>query len=386
MSVMTQENPATNPMTAIKPNWKESQDRFKRWWKGQKTDRPLIALNVIADQPRPTPPVTPEPEDDESKHLNLDWRMSAFEASLANTVYPMDNFPAFSLNMGPGSLALYLGSEPVFQPSTVWFSECIEDWDDWLPLRYRSDNRWFKRHTDLIREAVKRSRGRYLVDIPDIVENVDILAAMRGPQTFCFDLIDRPDTIHQALDQLDGLYFNYYDAFYDLVKAGDASSSYTAFNIWGPGKTAKVQCDFCALMNPDQFREFVQPSLRKQCQTLDHSMYHLDGPDAIVHLPALMEIDELHALQWTPGAGNPDGGDERWYPIYRQAREAGKSLHIHLGGGSLNQAVKRADRLVNTFGRDGLYLLFRHRCSEREAGELLHHAETKWEKRAKPHK
>ena len=57
------------------------------------------------------------------------------------------------------------------------------------------------------------------------------------------------------------------------------------------------------------------PSLQQQCQKLDYTLYHLDGPDAIKHLDALMEIEELDALQWTPGAGKPDGGDELWYPI-----------------------------------------------------------------------
>ena len=49
-------------------------------------------------------------------------------------------------------------------------------------------------------------------------------------------------------------------------------------------------------------------------ERLDHSLYHLDGPDAIKHVPALMELEKLDALQWTCGAGQPDGACPRWYP------------------------------------------------------------------------
>ena len=38
----------------------------------------------------------------------------------------------------------------------------------------------------------RRVRGRYLVAMPDLVENFDILSAMRDPQTLMMDTVDRP--------------------------------------------------------------------------------------------------------------------------------------------------------------------------------------------------
>ena len=215
------------------------------------------------------------------------------------------------------------------------------------------------------------------MNIPDLIENVDILSAMRGPQSFCFDLIDEPELMKQYIKQIDDLYFYYYDAMYDIIKGEDGSSSFTAFNIWGPGKTAKIQCDFSALMSPGQFREFVQPSLRKQCKKLDCSLYHLDGPDAIKHLDALMEIDELDALQWTAGAGQPDGGSEKWYPIYDKVRDAGKSLWIPLYDGTAQDCMDNAEKLVKRYGCDGMYLIFPD-MEEEEAQTLLLKAERGW--------
>ena len=45
------------------------------------------------------------------------------------------------------------------------------------------------------------------------------------------------------------------------------------------------------MMSPEDFRKYIQPSLREQSEKVDHVLYHLDGPAAIKHMDALMEID-----------------------------------------------------------------------------------------------
>ncbi|MDW7659665.1 MAG: trimethylamine corrinoid protein 2, partial [Bacillota bacterium] len=190
-----------------------------------------------------------------------------------------------------------------------------------------------------------------------LIENIDILAAMRSPQNFIYDLMDAPELILQKVAEIDDVYFQYFDAFHDLVRFG-GGNSYTAFNIWGSGRTAKVQCDICALLSPDQFRTFVVPSLRKQCSRLDHSLYHLDGPDAIKHVPALMEMAELDALQWTCGAGQPDGANDRWLPIYDQVHAAGKSLWVMLYDGEASDWLAGAQKLIKRYGAGNLYFNF----------------------------
>ena len=88
--------------------------------------------------------------------------------------------------------------------------------------------------------------------------------------------MDEPEELLRRVNQVQDLYFTYYDAFYDLAKQvenGKESSCYTVFQIWGEGKIAKLQCDFSAMISPDQFREFVQEALRGQAKQLNHSLY-----------------------------------------------------------------------------------------------------------------
>lgn len=220
------------------------------------------------------------------------------------------------------------------------------------------------------------SEDKFYVCIPDIIENIDIIAAMRSPQDMCFDLMDSPDHVKRLIDSVDNIYFEYYNRFYEEVKIG-ASMMYTAFEILGEGKTAKVQCDFSALIGPEQFREFIVPSLTKQCDYLNHSVYHLDGKDCIKHVDALMSIESLQALQWTAGAGQPDGGNERWYPIYDKVRDAGKSMHISIYDGDYDDWVNTADRFIKRYGCKGIYFLF-PTMTVGQAEKLTAKAENEW--------
>jgi 5-methyltetrahydrofolate--homocysteine methyltransferase len=184
------------------------------------------------------------------------------------------------------------------------------------------------------------------------------LTLTMGAGSMAVYLGSEPELVHEGVKIIDDLYFKYYDRCYELIRDEDNSSSFIGFNVLGKGRVVKLQCDFSALVSPQVFRDYVQPSLRKQCQKLDHSVYHLDGPDAIKHIPALMKIKELDALQWTCGAGKPDGGSENWYPIYDQVKEAGKSLWIYLSDGSPEDQARNAQKLVKRYGASGLYLLF----------------------------
>ena len=338
-------------------NWPCIQERFKSWWKGLPMEYPLMRITASGKEPRR--PVNAEPYADfEDQYTNVEKLTANFRNYCETHWFLEDAFPALDLNLGPGSMALYLGSEPVFASDTVWFSECMPDIRGQDRLAYDPRNRWWRLHTDMHRKAKALADDDFLVNIPDIIENLDILSAMRGPQNLCCDIMDAPKPVEAAVKKIDSLYFTYYDALYNIIKEADGSSGYTAFSIWGPGKTAKVQCDFSALISPGQFRRFVQPSLRRQCRGLDNSIYHLDGPDAIKHVPALMEIEELNALQWTCGAGQPDGGCERWRPIYDKVREAGKSLWVYFCDGGPKQWVEGGKRLIKRYGKDGFYFIF----------------------------
>lgn len=360
-----------------KKNWEAAQEKFVNWWNHKNTGRPIM---MVMAKKGPQPPLDEKYNyvDLEEKYTNAEKIVAHYRNWAENIEWMGESFPSLFADFGPGSIAAYLGCEITWQERTVWFNEFVEDWEEVPPLTFDPDNKWFKMHIDLIKKCQELSNGDFLVNIPDLMENVDVLASMRGAQDMIFDMMDEPEEIEERIKQVQDSYFEYYNRFYDIIKTPDGGSSYTMFSIWGPGKTAKLQCDFSAMMSPQMFRDFIQEPLRQQAKQLDYVLYHLDGPDAIRHVDALMEIDEIDALQWTSGDHGPDGTQVEWEEaIYDKVIRAGKSLWIKVYTGTVDDWIAGCDRLVKKYGSDKLYFYFNPMSME-DAKKLMAYAEENW--------
>ena len=336
-------------------DWQKIYDRFEEWWNMTDVKKPL--MRIIAAGKKGNPISLEKPKTPDVLYLEPHYMVTNYRNFLETHFFLADAYPNVDINIGAGSMALYLGSEPSFAWDTVWFKELYDNPQDFEKLTYDANNKWWIKHLEIAREAIKLADNDFYVNIPDIVENLDILSALRGPQNLCFDIIDEKEAVVDGVGKIDNFYFKYYDVLYNILKSSDDIISYTAFNILGKGKTAKVQCDFSAMISPDMFRTFVQPSLIKQCSELSHSLYHLDGPDAIKHIDALLEIKELNAINWTYGAGNPDCGSKKWYPLFDKIHDAGKGLYMTFSDGGPKDWAESAKKLVQRYGKKGLYLL-----------------------------
>lgn len=381
-----------------KKNWEATQEKWKNYWKQQNTGRPLMC--VIARKPevealsegRPVDggiadvmcqgkyyglPEELKWKDMEDKYQDAERMVARYRQFCETHEFLGESFPNLNVDFGPGSLAAYLGSHIEFKEDTVWFHPCFDDWEGVPPFQFDPQNPWFEKHLNLVKKCRELAGDDFYVDMPDLMENVDVLASLRGAQGMLYDMIDEPEIIKERIDQINGVYYKYYDCFYEVIKDKDGGNAYTVFQIWGPGKTVKLQCDFSAMMSPDDFREFIQDSLRKQAAKADQVLYHLDGPDAIRHLDALMEIDEIDALQWTSGDAGPDGTLEDWDVIYDKVIAAGKSLWIKVYSGGFEDWLGNVDRLVQKYGSHSLFFMFPEMSME-QGERLIAFADENW--------
>jgi len=361
-----------------KKNWEETKIKWESYWKRQNTGRPLMC--VVANKENAVDPSRADElksKDMDDKYLNAERIVERFRYYCETHEFLAESFPNLSIDFGPGSMAAYLGCNIVFNKNTVWFEEFVEDWIGYKKLEYDPENTWFKKHIELYKKVKKLAGDDFYIGIPDIMENIDVLASMRGAQNTIFDMMDEPEEVEERIRQVSEVYFKYFDQFYDIVKDKEDGSCYTVFQILGSGKTAKLQCDFSAMMSPTNFRDFIQEPLRQQAKQLDHVLYHLDGPDAIKHVEALMEIEEIDALQWTSGDYGPDGTFEEWYTIYDKAVAAGKGLWVKVYSGEFSEWLERLDKLVERYGSNAMFLYFSPMPIE-QAKLLLDHAERNW--------
>jgi len=330
-----------------KPDWERSKARFEAFWHREVLDRPLVQAFSRRNNPLSSQSTPSEPESLDQFWLDADYRIDAFEANAARTHYGGDAFPIFETYIGPGSLALYLGSEPRFAEDTVWNEPSVDSLaDSALPVYDATNETWLASY-QMCRRGVERLRGKAIVSIPDLIEGLDTLASLRGTQELLFDLVEHPQAIHKWQRALVELYFEYYDRIYDVVKDDSGGSCASCFFLWAPGRMAKLQCDVSAMVSPAMFDEFAAPYLDEQSKRLDYVLYHLDGPHALQHVDTLLSLPQIDAVQWVPDPGDKHGGEE-WMPLFRRIRGAGKSLHV------INTSAEDAERIVRELGPEGL--------------------------------
>jgi len=324
----------------------------------------VIALHPLRQTPIASIVGPPPPVSLEQYWLDPAYRAARAEYEMAAHAFVAEGLPIFDTNIGPGSLGLFLGAHGHLDESTVWYSPCIDDPEGYGPIRFEPEgNVWLERHMALIETGLRRATGRYLVGIPDLIEGLDTLAALRGDMALLYDLKERPGWVSERLAEINRAYFQVFDLMFERVRDADGGNVFAAFRIWGPGRTAKLQCDFSANISARMFRTFVLPFLAEQCAWLDYSLYHLDGTTALQHVDPLLEIPALNAIEWTPQAGRPGGGSPEWYDLYRRIKAGGKSVQAF--------GVKPAEvlPLIDAVGPEGLFVTVR--AADEDAAQRL---------------
>ena len=309
-------------MNTWKANLEETKKRYVNWWnhKGiivNMWEHFQEGVTPHADIPAPHPP-----KDLNQKWFDPEWRAEYLDWYVAHSCLKADMLPVANTQLGPGSLAAILGGVFEGGEDTIWIHP-DPNYSDQLTFNREHPN-WLL-HKQLLQACKKKAQGHYYVGMPDLMEGLDVLAAMKGTDKVLLDTVMQPEVLEEQMRFINKVYFEVFDELYDIIREGD-EMAFCYFSSWAPGKMTKLQSDISTMISVEDYRRFVQPFIREQCQKIDYTLYHLDGVGAIHHLPALLEIEELNAVQWTPGVGQPQGGDPKWYDLYRQILDAGKSI------------------------------------------------------------
>ena len=308
-----------------KPNLEETKKHYIDWW-----NHKGIVLNMWEHfqegvKPHADVPMPPAPKSLDQKWFDPEWRAEYLDWYVAHSSMKADMLPVANTQLGPGSLAAILGGVFEGGEDTIWIHPDPNYTDDIkFDINDPANKNW-QLHKDLLRACKKKAKGNYYVGMPDLMEGMDVLAAMKGTDKVLLDTVTQPEVLERQMQQINDIYFQVFDELYDIIREGD-EMAFCYFSSWAPGKMTKLQSDISTMISVEDYRRFVQPFIRQQCQKIDYTLYHLDGVGAMHHLPALLEIEELNAIQWTPGVGEPQGGSPKWYDLYKKILAAGKSI------------------------------------------------------------
>lgn len=321
--------------------WERVKDNYRAWWAGE-LKRPLVNIVIGGHDPgRPCPDL---PLHNFTAFYDLSISAEAivdrWDYGIACNRFLGDAFPAMWPNFGPGVAAALMGAElrATVATDTVWFhpTEAKEIAD--IHFEYDPDNIWLRRISDIMRAAIERWQGLVQVATTDLGGNLDILSSFRPSEQLLFDLYDHPEEVKRLTWEAHELWWRFFDEFNSVLQP--VNPGYSAWaGIFSEEPHYMLQCDFCYMIGPDMFDEFVKPELAATCRRMPHAFYHLDGPGQLPHLDSMLAIPELRGIQWVPGTGNPD--HRHWPEVYRKIRDAGKLIQAWGDMGTLDALAEQ---------------------------------------------
>jgi 5-methyltetrahydrofolate--homocysteine methyltransferase len=336
--------------------WQEVKKNSCSWWDG-KLGRPLIQMILTGRDPgRPEPRLKHVAKEITSYDLQVtpDDIVDNWDYYLSGLEFLGDAFPRIWPDFGAGVLASFMGALPEAGNGTVWFhpdkDREIKDLHFELDLK----NVWLGRVKKIIKTAMERWGGLVQVGMTDLGGNLDVLSTFRPGEKLLMDLVDFPDEVKRLAWEEHKAWWKAFEDINSVLKP--RNPGYTAWSpIFSETPYYMLQCDFCYMIGPAMFDEFVKPELEASCKKLDHAFYHLDGVGQLPHLDSLLSIKELKGVQWVPGAGKEQG--EAWPEVYHKIIKAGKRAQF-VG------SWRKFDKLVEKVGGAENFVIFGYATQE----------------------
>jgi len=305
-------------------SWQRIRDTYEAWWT-RTLERPVLNLafkGADPGMPKPDLPVTSLL----SKYLNEPAQkiVDMMEYDVRSKHYEADGYPYFWIYFGPMQSIEYFGAKATVMSNTVWYEpKTIVPMDE-FHMKIDPDSAFNRKIAEVCAEIDKRFPDGYVGGSPiGGASSLDHLDGFFDSTELLLSFYDYPEDVKRlSLETNLALAENAekMKQFYTHAKG------YTCWGgIFGPEPWMGAQCDMSAMFGPKIFEEFVLPDLK---MTYDRSpkynYYHLDGPGEFVHLPYLLEIENLQAIQYVPHPNEPILS--RAQDIFKPISDAGKNI------------------------------------------------------------
>jgi 5-methyltetrahydrofolate--homocysteine methyltransferase len=319
----------------LKPDLADAAERYDAFYAGEIIDRPLVQV---------TAPLRKgvSPWHERSYHDlvlgDMDATLDQVLEQANNTYYGGEAVPSCSLSFAPDAIAVFCGAELRWNEAsgdTNWAVPFVERWEDALPLRLNEDHPLWQRQIEFLRLAADRLEGKMLLRTLDWHTNMDLLAAARGRDRLCMDLVEQPEMVDEAMRSARAIFPKIWSAVVEAGKMRERGFCNILYSMEGADI---LQCDFGAMISPAMFERWALPALEEEASIVKNVYYHWDGPTQLVHEDLLCRSAGIYTIQYQMGAGRGDPID--YLELYKRLQSKGKAVHFW---GSPDE-IKRAHR------------------------------------------
>ncbi len=329
-------------MFELKPDYEEVFNRYEAWWDCDIVDRPLVSMAFPV--PRFERKNVPQKKYATVRERWMDTAqvVAQAEVRLRNTVHFADSLPIAWPNLGPEVFSAFYGCELEYGERTAWSKPVLADWSDASVEKLQLDRNsfYFRKLEEMTEALIAAGKGKFIVGYTDLHGGGDAIAAFRDPQELLIDTIEHPEAITRLCDRITTEFLAVYDHFHQILSASGMPST-TWLSATCKGKYHVPSNDFSCMISSESFEQLFVPGIIRECQHMDRCIYHLDGPQALRYLDRLLEMPEIHAIQWVPGAGHDYWADS--IDVYRRIQSRNKALCLGLPAKDLPLLFKTLD-------------------------------------------
>jgi len=331
------------------PDWEQRIARQDAFWNRAIIDRPVVLATVSRPNPEyPWPTARTYPSIRE-KWMDFEFKARETVAGVMNTEFLGDALPTAIPNLGPEVFSAFFGCELEFGESTSWSVANLHDWSQVDKIKFSRDNFYFRKieeFTDILLEAGK---GKFYTGYTDLHPGGDAIVAFRDPANMNLDMIESVDEVKRLQTTIDRTFLELFDYYCDKLQAAGQAIT-TWMNIASTKRWWVPSNDFSCMISKAMFDDMFLPGIIAECRHAEASIYHLDGVNALQHLDSLLDIKELDAIQWVPGAGQVHKRAVDWIDLYKKCQAAGKGLQLGLG-------VDELDFFMENLHPEGLWII-----------------------------
>lgn len=333
--------------------------QLENWWNFGKQDKPLLFIQTKKDNTVDVP----DTDNIIQYWTDINFIIDRDLKKIQNRNYFGVAMPYHYIDFSASAMPCAFGGGTEYKDKNVlWCHPVFDKIEDIMSIEVSENNTIHNAIIQTTKRSCAMAKDRYYVSPWPLSGIYDTIAALYGTENLLIDMIEQPDKVKAAADYMTELWI---DEFNKIIKIIDTSGNdghiCSWVGIWAPGSTFPIQEDISYMMSPEMFREFCVPCIRKIVNAMKYPLYHLDGIGAAVHVDALLEIEELKAIQWQPGAGKEE--ISQWYSLIKKIIGAGKACQVFVKPDEI-------DDLVNNVGTQGLLAIV-HDTTNLQAEEII---------------
>ncbi len=369
-----------------KDDWLEAKKRLEAFWQGEPNDRACVGILAPRKSSKihSFPHLTHGPwlgglekfTDRDTEEVMKWWtdpeqNYKRMKLWFENTYFGGEAVPATYINWGASAGCAFWGAKPDFNTKSVWFHKTIEDWDTWKWEFNMETNQYWQNILSIMELFIERNNEDYFIGLPEIGNAADNLSLIRSATDLSLDLIMNPDAIKHAVEVMSDAWVKTHEILHNMSKKANQGGGVLPWlNLWAPGSHDQIANDYSTMISTETYEEFFFPELITMGNWLDYATFHLDGPKCIKnHVDALLKLDCINCIQFTPGAGSPPTSTPEYIPVFQKIQEAGKNLYLLVDPSEIEFMLKNLSAkgvFLNTYAD-----------SEDEAHEIIKKVE-KW--------